>query len=160
LVQAFVRPIILPIAGIVWFNGAMINNQTAVFLGDKADWVRARLELADVQALWGGRRITVSGDGTAVIEIVTRDDRSQQHTLTLSQTQVHHLFQLCIDNDFVTIQIEERMGIPDETRPCLTLVNTRKDSCAICKWARMQNGRFDAIYTVLLALEQEAATHT
>jgi hypothetical protein len=118
------------------------------------------LELADVQALWGGRRITVSGDGTAVIEIVTRDDRSQQHTLTLSQTQVHHIFQLCIDNDFVTIQIEERMGIPDETRPCLTLVNTRKDSCAICKWARMQNGRFDAIYTVLLALEQEAATHT
>lgn len=43
-------------------------NRTQAFLGDESTWSAARVELSDVQWLWGGRRIFVPGTGYIVVQ--------------------------------------------------------------------------------------------
>jgi hypothetical protein len=130
-------------------------NQTELFLGERPMWPAARLELDDVQALWGGRRIVLQGDGTAVLTIVSREGSQQTRHFSLPQAEVAQLFQLCVAVDLVTIMIPERMGTPDEARLALTLVNGNGRRHAIAKWANDKHERFDALYAALLKLEKE-----
>jgi precorrin-6B methylase 2 len=64
--------------------------------------------------------------------------------------------QLCIDNDFLTIDLETRSGLPDESRPTLVLINGTGEQHTVAKWARQKVGRFDRIYVALLNLEKRA----
>lgn len=130
-------------------------NQTELFLGERPLWSAASLELDDVQALWGGRRIVLQGDGTAVLNIVSRDGNQQTRHFALSQAEVAQLFQLCVAVDLVTMVMPERMGVPDEARPTLTVVNGNGRRHTVAKWANDKHERFDALYSALLKAVKE-----
>ena len=128
-------------------------NATRAFLGDEPQWRAARVELDDVQGLWGGRRIAVDGAGRLVVQVVEPGMWERRFELAVGADEWRRLVARLIENDFLTIEPAERAGIPDEARPRLTLTNAAGDRRSVSKWARVKDGRFDAVYAALRRLE-------
>ena len=128
-------------------------NATQTFLGDDPGRSAAHIELSDVQGLWGGRRIT-AGHGKALVRIVGRGMTERRFEIALPQAEWDRLLDALVANDFVTIQPEDRMGIPDEGRPRLTLINAAAERHTIEKWAGVKDTRFEAVYAAITHLEQ------
>lgn len=133
-----------------------IRNQTAQFLGD--NHALASIVLNDVQALYGGHTLSVSGSGQVMAAQIKPGGQTTNGSLQLTPAQTAALFQLVIDHDFLTMRISERPGSPDEARPQITLSNTTGQQRTISKWHGVANGRFDPIYTRLLQLVDQAFT--
>ncbi len=121
-------------------------NETAVFLQILSF---QQLILDDVQALFGGQRIVIDRDGTAVIEKVAAGGGVTERR---QEVNVSKFAQLLIKVDFVTITLPKRTGVPDEARPTITVVNRNGRSHTVAKWINDTHARFDAIYEALLAL--------
>ncbi len=131
-------------------------NQTAEFLRHEASWNKASLELHDVQPLFGGVVVRLPG-WTSSLAYVSRVAAGGSETkykvpLNWADGEKAALIRLCVAHDFLTIQPEERMGLPDEARPTVTLTNDKGQSHTVAKWAGVADARFDAIYLPLLAL--------
>ncbi len=133
------------------------TNSTIGFLGDEMQWNAASIELYDVQGLWGGRRISIGGLGTAVVRLVDPDMRERRYEFATGDA-FRRLLDLFIEIDFMTIKPPERAGIPDEARPSLTLVNAAGAKWTVSKWARINDERFDALYRAILSLEDLTKT--
>jgi hypothetical protein len=129
-------------------------NATQAFLGDESTWSAVQVELIDVHAMWGGRRISVAGTRQVVMQLVQPGMRERRYELELSAAAWRHLLGVFIEHDFVTIEPPERPGIPDEARPQITLVNAVQDRWSVAKWAGVSEGRFEAVYRVLIELER------
>lgn len=130
-----------------------MTNTTGIFLGPKAAWPGASLELDDVQALHGGRRIFIYGTGQVLVQMVAPGQQEQRYEFKLARAEVRRLLQLCIEHDLATIKPADRPGQPDEARPTLTLGNDEGRFEIVSKWAGVTDPRFDAIYAALLQLE-------
>jgi hypothetical protein len=128
-------------------------NATQQFLGDETQWPAARVELYDVQGLWGGRRIYVEGTKRVVAQLVEPTMRERRYEFALRQDDLKRLLDLFVENDFLTIRPPERAGIPDEARPSIRLVNEDGDEREVAKWAGVTDERFDRLYQALLRLE-------
>lgn len=129
-------------------------NQTRSFLREPYLWPGASLELDDVQWLHGGRRIFVYGTGQTLVQIVSPGPQERRYEFRLARAEVRRLFQLCIENNLVTIKPEERPGLPDEAQPRLRLASISSYyPCEVSKWAGVKDARFDAIYQALRQLE-------
>jgi hypothetical protein len=137
----------------------MAQNKTAVFLGPTYSWTKSTLELRDVQPLFGGVIVKLPGwtMGEAYITRVAPDGTESKYRLRLKIKEKQELIDLCVAQDFLTIQPTERPGIPDEARPTLTLTNSKKESHTIAKWAGVADTRFEAIYQAMLALTTRKA---
>lgn len=134
----------------------MTQNKTAAFLSHEYSWNKASLELHDVQPLFGGVIVRLPGwtHSQALVSRIAPDGTETKYRLPLKWTEgeKEKLLRLCVEHDFLTIQPEERSGIPDEARPSLTLGNSKRESHTVAKWAGVAHARFDAIYHALLAL--------
>ncbi|MBK8900663.1 MAG: hypothetical protein IPM53_05755 [Anaerolineaceae bacterium] len=132
------------------------QNKTAEFLLHEYSWNKASLALHDVQPLSGGVVVRLPGWTTsqALVSRFAPGGAETKYKLPLKWTEGEKaaLIDLCVAHDFLTIQPEERPGIPDEARPSLTLTNSKGESHTITKWAGVADARFDAIYQALLAL--------
>ncbi len=53
----------------------------------------------------------------------------------------------------MTIQPPDRPGIPDESRPTITLTNAVGETRTVAKWAGVVDDRFDAIYAAMREFE-------
>lgn len=133
-----------------------VLNATQVFLGDEARWAGGRVELDDVQGLWGGRRIAVAGPGWAVVERVQPGMAAWRHEVALGPAAWMALLRVFVENDFATIAPAERPGIPDEARPRITLANAAREERTVSKWAGVADARFEAVYEALLQIERLA----
>ncbi len=136
-----------------------IRNPTSDFLGIRDGVAKAEIQLFDVQALWGGRDITIDTDGKTAVTVVRRGGSSKNsvtYQLTLNQADIDRLLGLFVTNDFVTIKIKERAGVPDESHPRIVLKNAKGEERSVGKWANDKNARFDAIYNALLDIEKLA----
>jgi hypothetical protein len=129
-------------------------NATQDFLGSETQRFAARIELYDVQGLWGGRRIAVEGATRLVVQLIQTGMHERRYEFAPDEAEIKLLLDLFVENDFLTIQPAERPGIPDEARPKITLVNAAGDKWAVAKWAGVQDGRFDALYRALLRFEK------
>ena len=128
-------------------------NATQHFLGNESQWPAARIELVDVQGLWGGRRILVQGAKRVVVQLVEPTMRERRYEFALQPDELQRLLELFVENDFLTIRPSERAGIPDEARPSIRLVNEGGDEWTVAKWAGIADERFDVLYEALLRLE-------
>lgn len=128
-------------------------NATYAFLGDEPGWPSAHIELADIQGLWGGRKITVHGPGQVIAQIVGRGMFERRYEFAIEQADWRHLLDIAVQNDFVTIQPADRPGLPDEAHPAITLTNAAGESRTVAKWAGVKDDRFDAVYVALVQLE-------
>jgi len=132
-------------------------NATQDFLGRETQRTAACIELYDVQGLWGGWRIYVEGLKRADVELIQPGMFERRYEFALGD-EIRRLLDLFVENDFLTVQPGERLGIPDEARPRITLVNAAGDKWVVAKWAGVKDERFDAIYQALLRLEELTKT--
>ncbi len=131
------------------------TNATERFLGDEGRRLRTSVELRDVQGLWGGRRILITGVGRALVQIVTPSMEEKRYELTPSEDQIRALLAHFIEVDFLTIPSDGRAGIPDEARPSIRLTSHSGVTHAIAKWAGIKDERFDSLYRAIRAFEEE-----
>jgi hypothetical protein len=136
----------------------MTQNKTAAFLIHEYSWNKASLELNDVQPLFGGVVVLLPGwtHSQALVSRIAPDGTETKYRLPLKWTEgeKQQLIRLCVEQDFLTIQPEERPAIPDEARPSLTLRNSKRESHTVAKWAGVADARFDAIYQAMLTLAE------
>src|SRR5574341_1392144 len=127
-------------------------NATQHFLGSETQWPATRIELYDVQGLWGGRRIYVEGTKRVVVQLVEPTMLERRFEFALPQGELKRLLDLFVENDFMTIQPQERAGIPDEGRPRIMLANGNGEKWQVAKWAGVKDERFDTLYRAMLRL--------
>ncbi len=133
----------------------MLDNATVRFLGEPALWAAARVGLADLHGLWGGRNLTLEGDGRVTVELKHQPSRPDGHYhFRVTPAEVRLLLALFVDQDFLAIAPAPlRMIVPDETCSSITLTNARGQSHSISHWANDDSDpRFEAVYQALLRL--------
>ncbi|MFH0886630.1 MAG: hypothetical protein V1843_00520 [bacterium] len=133
-------------------------NDTAQFLGPYR--TKTIIELRDIQGLFGGRNIIVNGSGIATVEAVYVDPKTKKlahktYTAQICKCDVENFLYMAIAKDFVNIKIKERLGVPDEARPTITITNFEGKKHSISKWANDSNERFDVLYSELLKIEDK-----
>jgi len=139
------------------------ENETEKFLGDESKWEDIKIELKDIQGLFGGRNISISGKGETIVEIAMLGLEgldTKTYNLLLSELEIKEIINTFIKNDFITIIAEERSGIPDEARPKIILTNAEGNQYKIAVWGNdlQENDRFLNIYQELLLIEKKAET--
>lgn len=127
-----------------------------------------RVVLLDVQGLWGGRDLWISGDGKAVCRFVGPPAEGQtgtqetRYTFTLPEKQLTQLLALVNKHRFFSIKIEDRSGVPDEARPSI-FITSGSMTHAVGKWFNDKHEDFDPIYQHLRSIadlgKKEKATH-
>lgn len=132
----------------------MTTNQTKAFLGRGDRWRAARIELDDVQPLWGGRWVSVAGTGSCGVQIVGPAGEGARRAFVLLPEEVRRLFALCVESDILATPPPARPGLPDEARPAITLVNADGQRRQAAIWAGEMDAAFGAVYAALCALAE------
>ena len=119
----------------------MTENQTSAFLGRPYSWSKVKFELDDVQPLHGGIRIYLHSwaSGPAYITSIAPGGQETKYQLSLGWNEKEQLCQWCIEQDFLTINPENRPGIPDEARPSITVTNHAGEKHTVAKWAGVKD---------------------
>lgn len=134
------------------------------------------VELLDVQGLFGGRNVLVSKTRTAWVQSVgPRAGKGRlvekQYVLILSGDEMERICHVLLDNDFLSLQSEERLGIPDEARPEIVLTGSDGTPLhSVAAWERCMLGpdeylqsdrrKFDSVYREIRRLEEVASERT
>jgi len=151
------RRLLPPLAVAFGCVAAAAQPDTRAHLGPEETWGDCRLELHDVQGLWGGRDVYVRGDGAAGVQTVSEAREARRVTLTLPPERARALLRLAAEVDVLGAEVPDRPGVPDEARPTLVVVDAAGRRRSIAKWDNDPVPAFDRVRTALLALEQEAA---
>lgn len=133
-------------------------NETSDFLGADYNWYNVVVTLDEVHPLQGGIQLTVKGSGQVSVTLVKPRGQQTKYRFFINQDECQRLKQLLLEHNFLTIQPEERLGIPDEARPTITIKNAQQ-SHRVAKWAGVQNDRFDPIYDILGAIAAQTQDH-
>ena len=136
----------------------MTENKTTAFLGNPYSWSKTQIKLDDVQPLHGGIIVRLPGwtMSQAFVSRAAPDGQETKYRLPLALDEKWELCQLFVAHDFLTIQPQQRPGLPDEARPTITLTNPRRESHSVAKWAGVKDSRFDAVYHALLAIGERS----
>lgn len=131
-------------------NKTFPENETRQFLGPEYSWRDATLALKDVQGLHGGVELWLPRWGDASVTRVGANGRAAKFKVPITRQERLGLIHLCIEQDFVTMPEDTRMGVPDEARPSITLTNRRREEHTVSRWANSRDERFEVIYQALL----------
>jgi len=149
------------------------KNKTEKFLGSPEEREKVVFQLNDMNGLHGGRIIVVTGTGDVLVQIVSPNNEQnkmweKRYSFNISNAQLRDIFTDIIDSDVMTIQLEDRLGIPDETRIHFSMTNGNNDFFKLETWAQSHippgtypnspRGRFDKVCLVLKRLEHMAKT--
>jgi hypothetical protein len=139
----------------------MTENTTSRFLGNSFSWSKTKIELNDSHPLHGGINVYLPGWTMSQAFVIRAAPGGQEtkYKMPLGWDEKKRLCQLCIDQDFLTIEPKNRPGIPDESRPSITLTNRAGEQHTVTKWAGIQDDRFDAIYDVLKQIGERTKDH-
>jgi hypothetical protein len=147
-------------------------NETALFLARSNDRAQVVMELSDIHPLFGGRNITVDGDGNARLKIVLfkkgdSNPDSYEFNVKLDSTDTRRLIAAFVDNNFVTLVLDENPQLdPDTARPTLIFRNSKGEIHRLTGWVvhlppgpashaeRSPIERFDRIYKEMLRIER------
>jgi len=120
----------------------------------------SRLELRDVEGLWGGFVVHVFADGDFWFEAVGRGaTASQIFRATLPPHGLAQLGELLARHDVRLMRVPQRHGIPGESHPTLT-VSGPGFTHSVGKWANDKHPDFDALAAWLRASGEQLATST
>lgn len=151
-------------------SAPQVANQTADFLGQSSERARIVIELSDIHPLFGGRNISVNGEGDAQLQILLSSNSksdSFEYTVKLEPEDIQSLIAAFVDNDFVTLELDENPQLdPDTARPTLILRNANGETHRLTGWVihlppasashsvRSPIQRFDSIYKEMLRIER------
>ena len=105
---------------------------TKSFLGSPDTWRAAKVELDDIHNVWGGKCITVYGDGTAFIKIVDLGHFAETYRLQLDDERVPELFEALVTNDVLSLDAMERELAGDEIWTRLSVTNAEGETRSVC----------------------------
>ncbi len=114
--------------------------------------------LHDVQGLYGGQ-VLWAKDQETVVQVVTNSppdsgsslwERRYQVQLTPDRWQ--EVERLADAHHFLALPSSSRPGLPDEGRPCITLVTNTGATIIVQRWAGDHHPDFDALHRHLLGL--------
>lgn len=149
------------------------KNKTEEFLGSPDEREKVVLQFNDMNGLYGGRVIVVNGVGNALVQIVSPNNEQKKmwekrYLFNISHAQLNDIFTDIINNDVLTIQLEDRSGNPDESRIHFSMTNGNNDFFQLETWEHSslppdayQNSpraKFDKACIVLKRLEHIAKT--
>jgi hypothetical protein len=123
---------------------------TKSFLGNADTWTGAKVELDDIHDLWGGKCITVYGDGTAFVKIVDLTQSAETYRLQLDDARLPELFEALLKND--VLALEAHASTPDEDELCtrLSITNAEGETRSICHWELAEaDQRFEDVRSAL-----------
>lgn len=131
-----------------------MKNKTETFLGDRSTWRDALIVLDDMQGPWGGRRISVRGDGAAVINLMDLEGNEDIYAFTLDDERTQALFEQCRQADVLSATCPARdlsdPGLADESASTVFLVNAAGEKTSVTHWTRDDfDPRFEAVRAVL-----------
>lgn len=130
-----------------------MTDTTLTFLGDRSAWQQAQVTLDDTHGLWGGRRITVRGDGVAWITQVELTQEDRTFRLDLGAERALRVFDLCVQNDVLAITFPQHTPIPDEPSARLEITNRAGQSRSVTHWANSPtDARFEEARAVFAAI--------
>jgi hypothetical protein len=124
--------------------------------GDRVQTV----ELRDVQGLFGGRDVRIDASGHVQVKIVQPGENGLMERVYVSQIPRGRFgqFEQILDaHDFFSMETPDRDGVPDETRPAVTVTLASGFHRTVAKWAGDEHEDFDAIYAMLLDLGRQTA---
>jgi len=133
---------------------------TRDFLGAEPTWQAAGIEMEDVQPLWGGHRLVISGRGQADAQSVAADGKVTRGHLYLPAGEVRRLLALCCEHDLLATPPPTHPGLPDEAQPTITLINPAGERRGVTAWAEGMADGFAAVYKALHALARRALAVT
>lgn len=142
-----------------------LPSSTLDFLDDPPDWNSVQVELHDIQPIFGGRDIWVSGTGMALVRSMR--GREEIYRVALEQKDIERLIAAFLKNDFLSLTIPNQTAPPDHGRPGIVLINGSGQQHSLSSWAPPIPGgdreairRFQAVYRQLLRLETLARETT
>jgi len=117
------------------------KNKTEAFLAAPDEREKITIRFDDMNGLHGGRIIDVNGAGNALVQIVSFDSEHNQmwekrYTFDISPAQLNSIYTEIINNDVLTIRLEDRPGDPDETRIHFSISKGNNDSFLLDAWER------------------------
>lgn len=131
---------------------------TKSFLGSRDAWRNARIELNDIHDVWGGKCITVYGDGTAFVKIVDLARSVETYRMQLAEERVPELFETLLQHDVLALDQATRAAGEDEICTRLTLTNAAGATQSICYWESNEaDQRFEAVRNTLAHLHDHMA---
>jgi hypothetical protein len=111
-----------------------MNAVTKEFMGSPDTWRDAKIELDDIHDVWGGKCITVYGDGTTFVKIVDLGQTAETYRMELDEEQVPRLFEAVLRNDVLSLADGAAQPGDDEVRTRLSVTNARGETRTICHW--------------------------
>ncbi len=131
-----------------------MENRTEIFLGERSTWRNAVLVLDDLRGAWGGKRITVRGNGSAVIKAIDLVGNEEVYACSLSLEQTDALLEQCIIADVLSVSPTNGGEQPDgEAATTLVLTNGAGKQASITHRARDEfDPRFEAVRSALEGL--------
>lgn len=128
-------------------------NATARFLRWPDGWPLTHLLLEDVNPLWGGRVLSLRGDGRAQWRGVPPTCPARLIPFELPAEQAFAVFQRLIEHNFIAIPPVNHLVAPDTTPITLRVTNVRGREHLHQQWDKHLTPDFQAIYQAVLALE-------
>ncbi len=123
---------------------------TKSFLGSPDTWHNAKVELDDIHDLWGGKCITLYGDGTAFVKIVDLGQSAETYRLQLDEERVPELFEALLANDVLALEESARQPREDEVCTRLSITNAEGETRSICHWELAEaDQRFEEVRNAL-----------
>lgn len=131
----------------------MSASLTRAFFGEPSTWLGAQVELNDVHALWGGKRVLVQGDGAAIVTLVDSAQNEQAYRVQIGGDGARRVFEVCAANDVLSVFFPERPRIPEENCSRLTIFNAAGQKRAVEHWEKdAPDQRFEAVRAMMLAV--------
>jgi len=125
------------------------RKKTRSFIGDRR---RARVSVARGTTYGlGGLTIAVSGEGTATLHKLPWGERESEltHTVTLSERDMHLIFNAVVDDAFTEIVIGRHTGVPDELHFTIELTNDAGVTHRLSKFVSAEHERFDRLVQIV-----------
>ena len=133
-----------------------MNATTQEFLGSPETWRDAKIELDDIHAIWGGKRITVYGDGTAFVKIVDLGQTAETYRMELEAEQAPQLFEAVLKND--VLALENATEQPGEDQACARLIvtNAQGETRSVCHWELgPSDERFEDVRNLISSVREQ-----
>ncbi len=131
---------------------------TKEFLGSPDTWRDAKIELDDIHDVWGGKCITVYGDGTTFVKIVDLGQTAETYRMELDDERIPQLFEAVLKNDVLSLEGGAAQPGEDEVCTRLNITNARGETRTVCHWElAATNERFEEVRNELSAVLERMA---
>ncbi|MCK5312172.1 MAG: hypothetical protein KAJ62_08680 [Desulfobacteraceae bacterium] len=134
--------------------------------GNSSNWDGVKIELSDIQALFGGRNILIDGSGYIFVQSVRPKQQGleqKNYTFVLEKNEIKKILQTFIEQDFISLKDSREMAPPDQADPEIILTNSLGHKHSVTSWDpplpgdnNSASNRFHAVYRTLLRLETKA----